>query len=396
VNADDLINRKIENTASATGRGPLGQPVSASASAIATATVACSVQSSIVANFNSTAIAAGKTIWFNSVVTTSGRNTGQTTKVQLVNASIRFTANGVAYTLPVPDGVIIYSPSATQATTTVGAGGRWITTVPASYTGSVFLAGLAYQVPTSLPGGIKNVTWSGTFLTPNSGISMSWKWAAAVYTNFAADPSLIGVKPIDGSSGNPYPNSDKAGTPESYKQYVTGGATGAGGTNYTGSYSSAVGATCQAGDPRTPGYWGSWNRCSGGNQWKTAERNGGAAAGFYLLEDVLPQTVGNLTVSTCQVGVTIFNQNDLVTGQNRSNDAAFGLARHLLAALANFASWKETCTAAQLAATNGQSLLAQVNFTGTGTYLLSGNSLYQQARDIQAQLDAYNNGNLCQ
>jgi uncharacterized repeat protein (TIGR01451 family) len=395
VNADDLINRKIENTASATGRGPLGQPVFASASAIATATVACAVQSSIVANFNGTAIAAGNTIWFNSVVTTTGRNTAQTTKVQFVNAAIRFTAGGVAYTLPVPDGVIVYSPAATQATTTVGADGRWFTTVPASYTGNVFLAGLAYQVPTSLPGSIKNVTWSGTFVTPSSGINMSWKWAAAVYTSFATDASLIGVKPIDATSGNPYPNSDKAGTPENYKQYVTGGATGAGGSNYTGSFSSAAGATCQAGDPRTPGYWGSWNRCSGGNQWKTAERNGGAAAGFYLLEDVLPQIVGNLTVSTCPVGVSILNQQDLVTGQSKANDAAFGLARHLLAAEANFASWKKTCLAAQQVVTNGQALLVQVNFIGTGSYLSSGDALYQQARDIQTQLDAYNNGNLC-
>jgi hypothetical protein len=40
-------------------------------------------------------------------------------------------------------------------------------------------------------------------------------------------------------------------------------------------------------------------------------------------------------------------------------------------------------------------LLVQVNFIGTGSYLSSGDALYQQARDIQTQLDAYNNGNLC-
>ena len=42
-----------------------------------------------------------------------------------------------------------------------------------------------------------------------------------------------GVKPVDANRQNL--NADHAGIPENFKQFVIGGATGGGGTNYTGS-----------------------------------------------------------------------------------------------------------------------------------------------------------------
>ena len=63
---------------------------------------------------------------------------------------------------------------------------------------------------------------------------MNWQWAAAVYTSFSADPSMLGVKPVDDKVHSPYLNSDRAGTPENFKHFVIGGATGGGGANYTG------------------------------------------------------------------------------------------------------------------------------------------------------------------
>ena len=54
---------------------------------------------------------------------------------------------------------------------------------------------------------------------------------------FDADYNALGVKPVDDDKKNPYLNHDHAGTPENFKPYVIGGATGDGGHNYTGNYS---------------------------------------------------------------------------------------------------------------------------------------------------------------
>jgi len=192
---------------------------------------------SIASNFNGTPISAGTTIWFNAVVKVNGLPTNGAT-VSTTNGAIQFTANGTSYTLPVPPSTITFSASATQATTIFDNTSRtWRTTVPASYSGNVFLGSLAYQAPTGFPGGINPVTWSIAFTSSTSGLSIDWKWAAAVYTQFATDNNAIGVKPIDGSNFNPYANSDHAGTPENEKASVIGGARGGGGSNWTGSYS---------------------------------------------------------------------------------------------------------------------------------------------------------------
>src|SRR5204863_307298 len=56
----------------------------------------------------------------------------------------------------------------------------------------------------------------------------------------STDYNAIQAKPLDGSAHNPYNNSDHAGTPESFKSFVVGGARGGGGSNYTGSLSGTV------------------------------------------------------------------------------------------------------------------------------------------------------------
>ncbi len=42
------------------------------------------------------------------------------------------------------------------------------------------------------------------------------------------------------------------------------------------------------GDPRTIGYWKNWNFCTGGKQDENAAANGGPAAGFFILDNILP------------------------------------------------------------------------------------------------------------
>ena len=193
---------------------------------------------SIASNFNGTAIAAGRYIWFNSIFKVNSSLPPSPVTIQLTNSRIEFTANGITYNLAVPDANITFDPGVNCATTTFS-GGKWVTTVPSSMSGSnSFLSGLSYLVPVNLPGGINPVTWSGTFSSSLPGVSLDWKWAAAVYTSFSTNYNALGVKPIDGSGSCLYANSDHAGTPESFKPFVIGGARGGGGSNFTGSLSA--------------------------------------------------------------------------------------------------------------------------------------------------------------
>jgi len=173
--------------------------------------------------------------------------------ITVSGATVQFTANNVAYNLPVPDSVITFSSSASTSTTSFDAvHNQWNTTVPVSYSANVFLAGLSDQLSSALPGGINPVSWTATFYTDTSGVSVQWQWAAAVYTSFSANYTALGVKPIDATSGSSYPNSDHAGTPENYKSSVIGGARGGGGSNWTGSYSGTASVTPQVAANHAP------------------------------------------------------------------------------------------------------------------------------------------------
>ena len=187
-------------------------------------------------NFNDQAIRAGRFIWFNSAFRVNGLGPTPTT-IGFDGATIQFRANGAKYDLKVPNTRITFSPTATPATTTFDTATQtWITIVPLNLDGNVFLSGLAFPVSTDLPNFIRLVSWKGSFTTDTPGVTIQWKWAAAVYTNFSSDPNELGVKPVDDSRASQYPNADNAGTPENFAGYVTGGALGRGFTNYTGSY----------------------------------------------------------------------------------------------------------------------------------------------------------------
>ena len=160
------------------------------------------------------------------------------------------------------------------------------------------------------------------------------------------------------------------------------------------------------GGQRTIGYWKNWNRCTSGNQARTADKNGGPAAGFYLVEDVLPQTVGNLLMPAptatapntgCQIAVKVLGKQDQKTGKSQASDAAYALAAQLLAAKFNVAAGAKQCDI-QSVIDQAQALLVSINFLGKGSYLPSkgGNqALRQQALALATQLDDYNNGKTC-
>jgi hypothetical protein len=215
-------------------------------------TVKCSVEvspptqcapSSNASNFNGTRIPSGDYIWFNANFTASGiPSTGATIFFQ--NSTVHYGAT----TLFVPNAQITFSPSTTCATTSFNtATNTWITTVPISGSDEIFLSGLSYPLTAPLAGGTNPVTWTGTFTSNTAGITVNWKWGAAVYTTFSTDYNLLKVKPTH-SASCAYNNSDHAGTPEGtdtssgklFKSFVTGGARGGGGANFTGSWSGTV------------------------------------------------------------------------------------------------------------------------------------------------------------
>jgi hypothetical protein len=209
-------------------------------------TIVCNIDASITTSFTSTPIPAGRYIWFNSVFD-RGSFSGITGTVNfyVTNSRITFTANNQQYTLEVPDAHISFDAAVTSASTQF-VNNVWETAVPRGYTSFVFMTGLSYQVPANLPGNISNINWTADIGVDKTGIAISWKWAAAVYTSFAA-PAGLNIKPIGGSTQNPYPNSDRAGTPENFKTSLVAGAKGSGGSNYTGNYSGTDNETCTTG-----------------------------------------------------------------------------------------------------------------------------------------------------
>jgi hypothetical protein len=202
----------------------------------------------ITSNFNGTNIPAGDYVWFNSVVSVRGVGQ-QTVNVSYTGGSITFDLNGVPQTVLVPNAQMTFSPAITEATTIFGSGG-WMTNLQTSgLSGKDFLTAIA--VPAGgWPGGIDSVSWTGAFTSDTPGITLQWQWAAAVYTQFGSDYNSLSVKPVDDNNGSQYKNSDHAGTPESFKDAVTGGARGGGGSNYTGSYSGT--ANCPVGSQSGP------------------------------------------------------------------------------------------------------------------------------------------------
>ncbi|PWU16615.1 MAG: hypothetical protein C5B50_13165 [Verrucomicrobia bacterium] len=196
-------------------------------------------------NFNATAIAAdGRYIWFNSVLTPSGIPSTGLTHLYITSSTLAISTDG---TITAPNMTITFDPSLNantvgSASLTYSAVTGWSETLPATgLSGNDFLDGVPWLVTS--PAGNANVTWRMNITTDRTGVSLNWQAAAAVYTPFTNNPSLLGVKPVDDNTASVYQNSDHAGTPENYKGDVTGGATGGGGSNFTGSYSPTVSVT---------------------------------------------------------------------------------------------------------------------------------------------------------
>jgi hypothetical protein len=187
--------------------------------------------------FDGTAIPANDTLWMPANIELPGFKSSSGATIYFTGQTVSYTANGTAYSFPVPNGSVTFSPTATTATTTF-VGGAWSTTVPSNTSGKSFFAGIAIPLPAGLPGGVKPVTWSGQISSATHGVLVHWQWGGTVYTSFnigtPIDYTQVSVKPVDDPNASVYKNSDKAGTPENFTQYATNGARD-GGWSATGS-----------------------------------------------------------------------------------------------------------------------------------------------------------------
>jgi len=188
---------------------------------------------SITTNFNGTTIAAGNKIWYNAVLKVNGSATYPLT-IYFNNQTISCSA----FTVTLPNSELILTSAVTTATTVFN-GTTWVTTAPPNESGNYFISGYCDSLKTAITPSIfgNAVTWSGTFLASNANVSINWQWSSAVYTKFTTDMNSVGVKPSDCNSCSAYLNSDNAVTPEHFKSYLTSGACGGGGSNYTGGLS---------------------------------------------------------------------------------------------------------------------------------------------------------------
>lgn len=200
----------------------------------------CNQSSSNPSNFNGTQINSGTDIWFNANFSAKGiPNTGAT--INFTNSLI--SLNGSNFV--VPNAQITFTSSVTCTSTSFNATtNTWTTTVPLSDINDdeIFLSGLLLPVSTGgLPGGLNPVTWTGTFSTSSSAISIQWKWGAAVFTSFPAtgNCSLAMIKAGHQNTCIANTGGDHAGSPETHCQAI-GGARGGGAANVTGSWSGTV------------------------------------------------------------------------------------------------------------------------------------------------------------
>jgi hypothetical protein len=201
-------------------------------------------------NFNATAIPAGDTIWFNSIMKLQSATP---TTIFFTNSHITFTANATNYDLPVPNATVTIASAGTESASTTFGGNTWQTNIAgpnALMTTNTWLSGLGFLTPGTGFGNI-DVTWTADF-TASTAVTLNWQGAAAVYTSFGSENAL-GVKPTDDNNASIYLNADNAGTPENFKDFVIGGGTGGGGSNFTGSYSPTTTVNVPVPEPALAG-----------------------------------------------------------------------------------------------------------------------------------------------
>ena len=213
----------------------------------------------------------GEIAWFNSHLTAlKGTIPTSDFQIFITGGQITFGPS----TLSVPDAVITFSSTANCSSTTFNTTlNRWETTIPlssASKADEIFAAGLAYEIPSGFPQNVNNVTWSADISASAPGIVATWQYGASNWltqNNGSTFPALSEspfVPDYNGMEVNAAHNAptcygtanDHAGAPEfaGRQNVLTGGGSGGGGSNWTGSWSSTPPGiqVCQPSGPPLP------------------------------------------------------------------------------------------------------------------------------------------------
>jgi len=136
---------------------------------------------------------------------------------------------------------------------------RWETTLPlsaASKADEIFAAGIAYLIPAGFPQNVNNVTWSANVSASVTGLDVTWQYGVSNWLTSSKGTSFPGLSQspfvpdyngmmVDPAHNAPlcnasYNSGDHAGAPEfsGRGNVLTGGGSGGGGSNWTGSWSS--------------------------------------------------------------------------------------------------------------------------------------------------------------
>ena len=152
----------------------------------------------------------------------------------------------------------------------------------------------------------------------------------------------------------------------------------------------------RVGDPRPPTYWALWNTCAEENRAETAEANGGRAAGWFLMDDLLENPgiqVGELPVASCEVGLAILE--DIPGSGDETRTAILNLASALLAAELNLNVGAETCPIAEEALVGSHLVLSEVGFEGSDLKTEISSEVASAVPRLLELLEGYNSGQLC-
>jgi hypothetical protein len=212
---------------------------------------------------NENSKSAGEIVWFNSHLTRlSGTIPTSNFTIYVQNGQITFGT----LTLQVPNAVLNFSASATVSSTTFdNSTNTWYSTFPLSAAGSadeIFMAGLAYLLPSDFAQNVGKVTWNATVYTTAPSFQVTWQYGVTNWltankgttfpalansspSNFLPDYNGMMINPAHNAPVPTGYSGDHAGAPEfsGRGNVLTGGGSGGGGSNWTGSWSSTPAAS---------------------------------------------------------------------------------------------------------------------------------------------------------
>lgn len=147
--------------------------------------------------------------------------------------------------------------------------------------------------------------------------------------------------------------------------------------------------------PRPAAYWALWNSCAPVNRAAEAAANGGRAAGFVLIDDLLAQPgigLGDHRLADCDEALAV-----LAAGDGSEPASIERLAAQVLVAELDLGVGSETCPAAEEAVIGGQTVLAAAGYRGPDVPVdVPGGEAGTALPALVTILAAYTTGALCE